>query len=115
MWDTTKQPLPPQPQMKQQYPPQMQPPPMQPPPMQPPPMQPPYPPQMQQPYPPPPPIQVQVYNIPASAVPQYPAVQPVQQNDGWWRRNHKNKPQSNSVGTGMYFTQIKKKKSEKIY
>lgn len=48
-----------------------------------------------------PPIQVQVYNIPASSVPQYPAVQPVQQNEGWFKRNNKNKPQSNSVGTGM--------------
>ncbi|XP_065361049.1 uncharacterized protein LOC135954752 [Calliphora vicina] len=58
------------------------------------------PPQMQQQHPQmQPPIQVQVYNIPASSVPQYPAVQPVQQNEGWLKRNNKNKPQSNSVGT----------------
>lgn len=48
-----------------------------------------------------PPIHVEVYNIPASSIPTYPAVQPVQQNEGWWSRNNKNKPQSNSVGTGM--------------
>ncbi|TMW53673.1 hypothetical protein DOY81_001218 [Sarcophaga bullata] len=45
----------------------------------------------------PPPL---VYNIQQSSIPTYPAVQPVVQNEGWFRRNHKNKPQSNSVGAG---------------
>ncbi|KAI8121360.1 facilitated glucose transporter member 2, Solute carrier family 2 [Lucilia cuprina] len=84
MWDTSKQPPPSQPPTYPQMQPQMNPQ-----------MQPQMNPQMQ----PQPAIQVQVYNIPASAVPQYPAVQPVQQNEGWLRRNQKNKPQSNSVGT----------------
>lgn len=36
--------------------------------------------------------------ITTSAAPTYPAVQ--HQEEGWWKRNYKNKPQSNSVGTG---------------
>ncbi|KAM7356738.1 uncharacterized protein ACRADG_002377 [Cochliomyia hominivorax] len=117
MWDTSKQPIPPEaqpppirvqtPQFQAQPPPpfqaqptpfQTQPPPFQ---AQPAPFQAQPPIQVQAPLymAQPPPIQVQVYNVPASSVPQYPAVQPVQQNTGWWSRNYKNKPQSNSVGT----------------
>lgn len=62
-----------------------------------------------QPYQPPPPpqkppqhfAQIQVYNIPATSNPRHPTAQTVKQKEGWWRRNQKNKPQSNSAGSGM--------------